>query len=180
VYSSDIRLDAVLKVSLLIDPRKPLGIQYAFDFRKGRRYISATHIVRSDLMEESPRCHRDKVQVSEGTNPDMNRQLMILCLGLLLLGCSDLGVEPKLSSHSAEEVSVIPGVVWAIFAEGTTPQDAEQLVNSLGLSFDFGPKGTPLSGEVSVPIGSEDEWVVKLKTYPIVKSAGRMGVVLQQ
>ena len=59
-------------------------------------------------------------------------------------------------------------------------EEAEQLVKDLGLSFEFAPTGSPLSGVISVPVGSEDEWVVRLKTYPIVKSVGRIGVVTQE
>jgi len=40
---------------VLKDPRKSLQFLCAFDSGKGRRYISATHIARSDLMEESVR-----------------------------------------------------------------------------------------------------------------------------
>jgi len=107
---------------------------------------------------------------------------MIFCAGVLLVGCTDLGVEPKSSttSHPEAQVSDVPGVVGIFFTDGTTTEQAEQLVIDLGLSFTFAPTGTPLNGVVSVPIGSEDEWVVKLKTYPIVKWAGKIAVVTQQ
>ncbi len=112
----------------------------------------------------------------------MNRQLIILGLALLLLGCTDKGVEPKTSAQPVPvaQASLEPGVVAVFFTEGTTLQEAQTLVESLGLSFKFAPTGTPLNGVLSVPVGSEDEWVVKLKTYPIVKSAGRIGVISQQ
>jgi hypothetical protein len=106
----------------------------------------------------------------------MNRQLMILCLGLLLLGCTDTGAEPESrpESHPGREVGVYSPVVGLTFIEGTTPQEAEQLVNSLGLSFKSAPTGTPLRAVVSVPVGTEDEWVVKFKAYPSVKYAERL------
>jgi hypothetical protein len=109
----------------------------------------------------------------------MIRQLMILSFGLLLLGCTDRGVEPESpsNSHPGREVGVYHPVVGLTFIEGTTPREAEQLVNSLGLSFESAPTGTPLRAVVSVPVGTEDEWVVKFKTYPIVKSASRLAVV---
>jgi hypothetical protein len=112
----------------------------------------------------------------------MNRVLLILLVCVVLLGCRDQGVEPQPPpvSHPGPEVSLCRGVVAVIFTEGTTAEEAEQLVKDLGLSFKFAPTGSPLSGVISVPVGSEDEWVVRLKTYPIVKSAGRIGVVTQE
>ena len=38
------------------DRRKPLRFLIEVDFGEGGRYISATHIARSDSMEESVRC----------------------------------------------------------------------------------------------------------------------------
>ncbi len=108
----------------------------------------------------------------------MNRLLLIVCLSLL--GC-DLGVNPEpeptptyppIDTHNA----LVPGVVGVFFTDGTTVEQARQLVDSLGLSFKFAPSGTPLNGVVSVPEGSEDVWVVKLKTYSIVKTADRIVV----
>jgi hypothetical protein len=115
----------------------------------------------------------------ERRSPDMNRQLIILGLALLLLGCTDKGVEPETpsNSHPGREVGVYQPVVGLTFIEGTAPQEAEDLVNNLGLSFESPPTGTPLRAVVSVPVGTEDEWVLKFKTYRIVKSASRLYVV---
>ena len=110
----------------------------------------------------------------------MNRQLMILSIGLLLLGCTDRGVElvsPSSNPPPVREVGVYTPVVGLTFIEGTTPQEAVQLVDSLGLSFKSAPAGAPLRAVVSVPAGTEDEWVAKFNTYPIVKSASRLAVV---
>ena len=130
---------------------------------------------------ESDRRHRDKVQLSERTNGDMNRQLMALSICLLLLGCTDRGVEPVSPSNPppVREVGVYTPVVGLTFIEGTTPQEAVQLVDSLGLSFNSAPNGAPLRAVVSVPVGTEDEWVAKFNTYPIVKSATRLMVISQ-
>ncbi len=109
----------------------------------------------------------------------MARSLILLFICLALFGCTDLGVEPKppLAMHGDDiAVGVVPGVVGVFFTDSTSLQQAEQFVKDLGLTFKFAPTGTPLNGVVSVPVGSEDGWVVKLKTYPIVKTADRIVV----
>jgi hypothetical protein len=110
----------------------------------------------------------------------MIRQCVICSLGLVLLGCTDLGgapetapTEPIIERHD----ELFPGVVGVFFTEGTTVEQAEQLVSSLALSFKFAPTGTPLNRVISVPVGTEDEWVVKFTAYPIVKSAERIGFI---
>jgi hypothetical protein len=45
--------DTVLMVGVFKHPRKPLRFLIEVDFGEGGRYISATHIARSDSMEES-------------------------------------------------------------------------------------------------------------------------------
>jgi hypothetical protein len=113
---------------------------------------------------------------------DMMRVLMILCVSLLLLGCKDQGVgvqpEPGTSPHNEPVSTLVPEVVGVVFADGVTTQEADQFVSSLGLSFKFAPTGSPLSGMVSVPAGSENQWVEQLKTYSIVKSASRITVTV--
>jgi hypothetical protein len=108
----------------------------------------------------------------------MTRLLLIVCLALL--GC-DLGVtseteptatNPPVDTHS----TLVPGVAGVFFTEGTTAEQARQLVDSMGLAFKFAPSGTPLNGVVLVPEGSESDGVVKFKSYPIVKTADRIVV----
>ena len=41
------------KGSVRIDPRKPVGFSYVFDFGTDEINISATYIARSDVVEES-------------------------------------------------------------------------------------------------------------------------------
>lgn len=133
-------------------------------------------------MEDSARCHRHRVQLPERSSGDMNRQLIILSIGLLLLGCTDRGVEPVSPSNPPPvlEPGFYTPVVGLTFIDGTTPQEATLLVNSLGLTFKSAPTGTPLRAVVSVPAGTEDEWVAKFSTYSIVKSASRLAVISQQ
>ena len=108
----------------------------------------------------------------------MIARMQILFLLFALIGCADQGSTPvtptetPIESHS----SLVPGVVGVFFSDGTTLAEAEQLVKDLNLTFRFPPSGSPLNGVVSVPIDSEDQWIAKLKTYPIVKSAGRIAV----
>jgi hypothetical protein len=108
----------------------------------------------------------------------MMSRLQILFFLFALIGCADqrstpvTPTEPPIESHRP----LVPGVVAVFFSEGTTPAEAEQFLKDLNLTFKFPPSGSPLNGVVSVPIDSEDQWVTKLKTYPVVKSAGRIAV----
>jgi hypothetical protein len=87
--------------------------------------------------------------------PSWYRYVMILSFCLVLFGCTDRGV------------------LGLTFTDGTTPQQAEQLVNHLGLSFQTAPAGTPLRAVIFVPVGAEDEYIEKLEAYPTVKRASR-------
>jgi hypothetical protein len=111
----------------------------------------------------------------------MTRRLQILFFPLVLIGCADQGsipVGPDTPSGPPNEshTSLVPAVVGVFFSEGTTPVEAEQLVKDLNLTFKFPPSGSPLNAVLSVPIDSEDQWIERLKTYPIVKWAGRIAV----
>jgi hypothetical protein len=113
--------------------------------------------------------------------PTMKNCLHILFFSLVLIGCADQGVTPVAPTipdwpPTESHTSLVPGVVGVFSSDGTTLEQTEQLVRDLNLTFKFPPAGSPLSGVISVPIGSEDQWVEKLKTYPIVKSAGRIAV----
>ncbi len=108
----------------------------------------------------------------------MNRPLIPLFICLTILGCTDMGIEPEPAREPVESYGQpVPGVIMVHFTDGTTLEQAEQLIKDLGLSFKVPPTGTPLNGVVPVPIGTEDEWVAKLITYPIVKSASRVWLV---
>ncbi len=105
--------------------------------------------------------------------------LHILFFSLVLIGCVDQGstpVAPTIPDEPPIESSttVVPGVIRVIFTDGTTLGQTEQLVKDLNVTFKFPPTGSPLSGAISVPIGSEDQWVERFKTYAIVKSADRV------
>jgi hypothetical protein len=110
---------------------------------------------------------------------DMVRFEILLISGLILCGCKDMGVQPEpapkrvVVTHSW----LCPGVVGVFFTEGTTLQEAEDMVKDLGLSFQYPPTGTPLNAVISVPVGTEDQWIVQIKVYPIVQTAVRIGVV---
>jgi hypothetical protein len=111
----------------------------------------------------------------------MIRHLQILFFSLLLIGCVDQGsipVAPDTPTGPPHEnhTSLVPAVVGVFFSEGTTPAEAAQLVNDLNLTFKFPPSGSPLNAVLSVPIDSEEQWVEKLRAYPIVKWAGRIAV----
>jgi hypothetical protein len=113
----------------------------------------------------------------------MISHLKILFLLFTLIGCADQGtipVAPTIPDEPPTESSttVVPGVIGVIFTEGTTLGQAEQLVKDLNLTFKFPPTGSPVSGVLSVPIGSEDKWVEQFKTYAIVKSADRVCLTL--
>lgn len=110
----------------------------------------------------------------------MIRVLCLFLVALPLLGCSDMGIEPKPLTGSPTDVvvGVVPGVVGVFFTPGTTVEQAEHLVKELNLEFQFPPRGNPVIGIVSVPVGSEDEWVKRLKTYAIVQSADRVWFTL--
>jgi hypothetical protein len=96
-----------------------------------------------------------------------------------LLGCADQGttsvthIEPS-PPHVGSHSSSVPGVVDVLFSEGTTSVEAEQFVKDLNLTFKTPPSGSFLFAVVSVPVGTEDQWVVNLLRYPIVRSAGRI------
>ena len=111
----------------------------------------------------------------------MIRHLQFLFISLFLVGCADQGlipVAPDTPTGPPHEshTSLVPAVVGVFFSEGTTPAEAEQLVKDLNLTFKFPPSGSPLNAVITVPVDSEDQWVEKLKAYPIVKSAGRIAV----
>jgi len=107
----------------------------------------------------------------------MYRPLVILFSCLLLLACREKEVDP----HRGSSPALIPGEVELTFAEGTTTAEAHKFMSSLGLTFKSGvssfskdaPEETMLLATVAVPVNSEDLWVKRLLTYPIVKSAGR-------
>jgi hypothetical protein len=106
--------------------------------------------------------------------------LSLFLVALPLLGCSDMGIEPKSFTGSPTDVvmGAVPGVVGVIFTSGTTVEKAERLVKELNLEFQFPPRGNPVNGIVAVPVGSEDEWVIRLKTYAIVESVDRVWFTL--
>jgi len=111
----------------------------------------------------------------------MIRRLQILFFSLVLIGCVDQGsipVAPDTPTGPPNEshTSLVPAVVGVFFSDGTTPTEAEQLVKDLNLTFKFPPSGSPLNAVVNVAVGSEDQWVEKLRVYPIVKWAGRIAV----
>jgi hypothetical protein len=108
----------------------------------------------------------------------MVTRLLILFLLFALIGCADQGLTPVTPIQSPPErhSSLVPGVVAVLFADGTTSTEAEQFLKGFNLTFKSPPSGSPPNGVVSVPIDTEDQWVERLKTYPIVKSAGRIAV----
>jgi hypothetical protein len=115
--------------------------------------------------------------------PTMKNCLHILFFSLVLIGCADQGVTPVAPTIPDEpptesSTTVVPGAIGVIFTEGTTQAKAEQLLKDLNLTFKFPPTGSPLSGVISVPIGSEGQWVEQFKTYAIVKSADRVWVTV--
>jgi hypothetical protein len=110
----------------------------------------------------------------------MKGHLSILLFLLLLVGCADQGstpvpaqsTPPRPEGHGGVE----PGVVDVLFIEGTTTEAAEQFVRDLKLTFKSAPSGPLLFAVVRVPVDTEDQWVEKLLSYPIVRSAGRIVV----
>ncbi len=106
----------------------------------------------------------------------MISRLHILFLLFALAGCADQGSIPVTPPKTpvGRQTSLVPGVVAVFLTDGTTSAEAEQFLKDLNLTFKFPPSGSPLNGLVSVPVDSEDQWVEKLKTYPIVKYAGRI------
>jgi hypothetical protein len=62
------------------------------------------------------------------------------------------------------------------FVQGATVEEAQELIAALDLSFNVAPWGVPLTALVAVPVDSEDHWASVLRTYAIVKSAGRIMV----
>jgi hypothetical protein len=107
--------------------------------------------------------------------------LTIFCLVAgFLSGCADQGSNPvsSLSPVIDEHPYLIPGVVSVVFADTVTLAQAEQFILDLHLTFKFSPllDVRPLILPITVPIDSEDFWVEKLKTYTLVKPAGRIGV----
>jgi hypothetical protein len=106
----------------------------------------------------------------------MFRPAVILFSCLLLCGCNSQERHPepfgpRIRFHAT---GLVKGEVSVNFQDGTSLADARKLISDLGLSFKSGPGGPLMMGMVVVPVDSEDQWVKKLLTYPIVRGAGRL------
>ena len=114
----------------------------------------------------------------------MSPRFSILLVALIFASCSDLGTPPVAPDRPPESPEypawspLVPGVVGVRFTDGTTIDDAERFVRHLGLTFKYPPGGIPLSAAISVPRGTEDEWITELRFYPIIESAHRIVVIV--